>query len=48
VGQQVDLVEYHHIAGAKQVRVFDRLILALGYRHDNDFLALAEIEELRG
>ena len=45
--QQIDLVDQHQPAGAEHVRIFGRLVLALGYRQHHHLGPLAEIEQCR-
>ncbi len=45
--QQIDLVQDHQVRRPKHVRIFDRLVLSLGHREDNDPRVLAEVEHCR-
>ena len=47
VRQQVHLVQQHHRSGAEHIRIFQRLVLALGDRQHDDLVGLAEIERRR-
>ena len=44
MGQQVRLGDDHDLGGSEHVRVFERLVVALGDREHHDLGALAEIE----
>ena len=44
VRQKVDLVENHQVGLVEHVRVFERLVLALGHREHDDLVGLAEVE----